>query len=103
MYYVERKHKIDGWDAAPTNEEARSLLEKRKHAEVPSHVERGEPPKKKKKTTTKKKAKSPSPAVAKKPAKPVELEDAKSSSPQGSNTVQRVMLITERRPVGSEK
>lgn len=75
---------MDGVDVAPTNEEARSLLEKRQQAEVPSHVEQGEAPKKKEKTMAKKKAKSPSTAAPKKlvkPAEPVVLEDEESSTP----------------------
>lgn len=91
---------MDGVNAAPTEAEARSLLEKKKQAPVHSRVERVEPAKKRK--TTVKKGKTPKPAVAKEPVKPVILDDADSSSPQGSDIVHIAVPIAELRPTGDE-
>ena len=102
-----------GVDAAPTEPEARSLLEKRKEAPVPSHVERGEPAVKRKKTTAKRKAKSPQTEVKKKakpappvrPVDPVEVEDESSSnsSPQESATAESAVPLAEKRPATAQK
>ena len=86
--------------------EARSLLEKRKEAPVPSHVEGGEPAVKRKKTTAKRKAKLPlteakkkaAPATPAKPIDPVEVEDESSSSPQESETAESAVPLAEKRP-----
>ena len=85
---------MDRVEAAPTTEEAQSLLEKRKHVEVPSEEIRGKPCKK---STAKKKAKTSSPAEKKLP------EEVESLTPQGLNIVHSVMSIAERRLAGVEK
>ena len=79
------KTKTDGVDVAPTTEESRSLLEKKKHAEVPLKVIWTEPHKK---STARKKAKTSSPTEKKSP------KEVKHSTPQGSNTVHSVVPIT---------